>query len=50
MIEDEYCSYKVAKLLKEKGFKNEYCGNMLLAEDGGVIYKHATFYKNIELC
>ena len=42
-ITEDYCSYEVAKLLKEKGFKNEYCDNMLLAEDGGVIYKFATF-------
>lgn len=43
MITEDYCSYNIAKLLKEKGFKNEYCHNMLLAEDGSVIYKFTTF-------
>ena len=42
-ITEDYCSYKTAKLLKEKGFKNEYCDNMLLAEDGDTIWKFATF-------
>lgn len=42
-ITEDYCSYEIAKLLKEKGFKNEYCDNMLLAEDGDTIWKFATF-------
>lgn len=43
MITEDYCSFEIAKLLKEKGFKNEYCDNMLLAKDGDVINKYATF-------
>ena len=42
-ITEDYCSFEIAKLLKEKGFKNEYCDNMLLAEDGDTIWKFATF-------
>lgn len=42
-ITEDYCSFETAKLLKEKGFKNEYCDNMLLAEDGDTIWKFATF-------
>ena len=35
MITEDYCSFEVAKLLKEKGFDEPYCNCYLLLDEGG---------------
>ena len=34
-ITEDYCSFEIAKLLKEKGFDEPYCNCYLLLDEGG---------------